>query len=246
MKTKAKSVLIALAASPIALFASSETDRKIEAAAEASYTYRTVLEDTVKVKADDGVVTLTGTVKDKDDRALAADTVENLPGVTSVKNEIVVKDAPAEHSDAWIALKIRGRLLVKSNVSATATKVEVKDGVVTLSGTADNIAQKELTGVYAAEIAWVKSVENNLVVSDAPAPPTLGEKIDDASITSQVKFALLGNKATSALKTKVTTSEGVVAITGEAATEAEKSLAAKLASDVRGVVSVDNRMTVKG
>jgi osmotically-inducible protein OsmY len=122
--------------------------------------------------------------------------------------------------------------------------VKADDGV--LSGTAKNIAQKELTGVYAAEIAWVKSIENNLVVSDAPAPATRGEKIDDASITSQVKFALLGNKATSALRTKVTTVKGVVVITGEAATEAEKSLAAKLASDVRGVVSVDHRMTVRG
>jgi osmotically-inducible protein OsmY len=246
MKTKTTSFLALLAVSPIALFASSETDRKIEDAAKASYTYRTVLSDTVKVRADDGIVTLTGTVQDKDDKTLAADTVENLPGVTSVKNEIVIKDAPAEHSDAWIALKIRSRLLVKSNVSATATKVAVQDGVVTLSGTAENIAQKELTAVYAAEIDWVKSVRNEMVVSDIPASTTVGEKIDDASITSQVKFALLGNKATSALKTKVTTNEGVVVITGEAETEAEKSLAGKLASDIRGVTSVENRMTVKG
>lgn len=246
MKTKTSSFLALLAVSPIALLASSETDRKIEAAAQASYTYRTVLEDSVKVEAEDGVVTLTGTVQDRDDKVLAADTVENLPGVTSVKNEIVIKDAPAEHSDAWIALKIRSRLLVKSNVSATATKVAVKDGVVTLTGTADNIAQKELTAVYAAEIDWVKSVRNEIVVSENPVSTTVGEKIDDASITSQVKFALLGNKATSALKTKVTTNDGVVVITGEAKTEAEKSLAGKLASDIRGVSSVENRMTVKG
>jgi hyperosmotically inducible periplasmic protein len=245
MKIKNPSLLLLIAASPLALFASSETDHKIEDAAKASYTYRTVLEDTVKVKADDGVVTLTGTVEDKDDKALAQDTVENLPGVTAVKNDIVVKPAHPVHSDAWIALKIRSRLLVKSNVSATATKVAVKDGVVTLTGTADNIAQKELTGVYAAEIDWVKSVKNEIVVSETPAPTTLGEKIDDASITSQVKFALLGNKATSALKTKVTTIDGVVVITGEAASEAEKTLAGKLAADIRGVTSVDNRMTVK-
>jgi hyperosmotically inducible periplasmic protein len=239
MKNKSLAVLLSFTVLPAALFASSATDRKIEDAAKASYTYRTVLEDTVKVKAVDGVVTLTGTVQDKDDKALAADTVENLPGVTGVKNEIVVKDAPPEHSDAWIALKIRGSLLVKSNVSATSTKVAVKDGVVTLTGTADNIAQKELTAVYAGEIDWVKSVNNEIVINKTPAPTTIGEKIDDASITSQVKFALLGNKATSALATKITTTEGVVVITGEAATDAEKTLAGKLASDIRGVTSVD-------
>jgi hyperosmotically inducible protein len=245
MKTKTLSLLL-IAISPVALFASSADDRKIEDAAKASYNYRMVLEDNVKVKVTDGVVTLTGTVQDKDDRALAVDTVENLPGVTSVKNEIVVAPKHTEKSDSWIGWKIRSRLLVKGNVSATSTTVAVKDGVVTLGGPADNAAQKELTEVYVKEIDGVKSVKNDIVIKDAPAPgTTMGEKIDDASITSQVKFALLANKATSALKTKVTTNEGVVVITGEAASDAEKSLVTKLTQDVRGVKSVNNSMTVK-
>jgi osmotically-inducible protein OsmY len=246
MKTKNLSALLVLLASPIALFASSDTDRKIEDAAKSSYNYRTVLEDNVKVKADDGIVTLTGTVQDKDDKALAADTVENLPGVKAVKNDIVVAGKYPEKSDSWMAVKIRSRLLVKGNVSATATKVAVQDGVVTLSGTADNVAQKELTEAYAKDIEGVKSVKNDLVVLATPADPaTVGEKIDDASITTQVKFALLSHKGTSALKTKVTTTDGVIVITGEAASEAEKSLVTKLAGDVRGVVSVNNSMSVK-
>ena len=242
MKSKNLSALLLLIASPLALFASHATDRKIEDAAKASYNYRTVLEDHVKVKAQDGVVTLTGTVQDKDDRDLAADTVENLPGVVSVNNEIKVEPAYPEKSDAWMAVKIRSRLLVKGNVSATNTKVEVKDGNVMLTGTADNIAQKELTAIYAQDIDGVKSVKNDIVVTDKP---TLGEKIDDASITSQVKYALLTHKATSAVKTKVVTSDGVVLVTGEAASDAEKSLVTKLAKDVRGVNSVTNKMTVK-
>jgi hyperosmotically inducible protein len=247
MKNKNLSALLILAVAPVALFASSETDRKIEDAAKASYNYRTVLDDNVKVKANDGIVTFTGTVEDKDDKALAADTVENLPGVVAVKNEITIKPSHPEHSDAWIAFKIRSRLLVKSNVSATDTKVAVENGNVTLTGTADNVAQKELTGVYAKEIEWVKSVKNDIVVvKDASASrETVGDKIDDASITSQVKYALLSHKSTSALKTKVTTNEGVIVITGEAASDAEKSLVTKLAQDVRGVKSVSNNMTVK-
>ncbi|MBC8040627.1 MAG: BON domain-containing protein [Opitutaceae bacterium] len=246
MKNKTLSALLILAVAPIALFASSETDRKIEDAAKASYNYRTVLDDHVKVKAKDGIVTLTGTVEDNDEKALAVDTVENLPGVVAVKNEIKVKSSYPEHSDAWIAFKIRSRLLVKSNVSATNTKVVVENGNVTLTGTADNIAQKDLTGVYAKEIEWVKSVKNDIVIKDDTATrETIGEKIDDASITSQVKYALLSHKSTSAIKTKVTTNDGVIVITGEAASEAEKSLVTKLAQDVRGVKSVTNAMTIK-
>ena len=242
MKNKNLSALFILIASPFALFASPATDNKIEEAAKASYNYRTVLEGHVQVKARDGVVTLTGTVQDKDDRALAVDTVENLPGVVGVNNQIKVEPAFPEKSDGWMAFKIRSRLLVKGNVSATSTKVEVKDGHAMLTGTADNSAQKELTGIYASEIDGVKSVKNDLVVTDKP---TMGEKIDDASITSQVKYALLTHKSTSALKTKVVTSDGVVLVTGEAASDAEKSLVTKLAKDVRGVNSVTNKMTVK-
>jgi len=235
-----------LAVSSASLFAAADTDRKIEDAAKASYNYRTVLEQKVTVKADDGIVTLTGIVADKDLKSLAEDTVSDLPGVMRVDNRITLDPALKEHSDAWIAWKIRYQLLVRANVSTNNTKVDVKDGVVLLTGTADNLAQKELTGVYAKEMTGVKSVKNELIVL-APAgdTKTVAESIDDASITTQVKYALFNHKSTSALKTKVTTNDGVVAISGVAANDAEKSLVGKLAGSIRGVKSVDNNMTVK-
>jgi osmotically-inducible protein OsmY len=246
MNTHVRIAFLLAATMPVALFASSSTDRKIEDSAKASYNYRTVLADHVMVKSTDGVVTLTGTVEDKSDRALAEDTVENLPGVLSVDNQIVVKSEYPEHSDEWIALKVRGELLVKANVSATSTNVDVKDGVVTLTGTVQNRAQKDLTEVYAKDIDNVKAVRNDLVI-EAPAPgsTTVGDDMDDASITSQIKYALLSHRSTSALSTKVITENGVVSITGVADTDAEKSLVSKLAEDTRGVKSVVNDMTVK-
>ncbi len=235
-----------IATASVSMFASSDTDRKIEDAAKASYNYRTVLNDQVTVKSDEGVVTLTGVVADRDLKTLAEDTVSNLPGVLRVDDQITLDPALKEHSDAWIAFKIRTQLLVRSNVSYANTKVEVKDGIVTLTGTAENLAQKELTGEYAKEIDWVKSVKNEIVVNAAPATgQTMAEKIDDASITSQVKLALFTHKSTSALKTKITTTDGVVVISGEAANDAEKSLVEKLANSIRGVKSVTNNMTVK-
>jgi hyperosmotically inducible periplasmic protein len=246
MKTHTRIAFLLAATLPVALFASSATDRKIEDAAKASYNYRTVLQNEVTIKATDGVVTLTGTVQDRDDRALAEDTVENLPGVLSVVNQIEVKSDIPEHSDAWIALKVRGELLVKANVSATSTTVDVKDGVVTLTGTVQNRAQKDLTEAYAKDIENVKAVRNELVVkAPAPGETTMGEDMDDASITSQVKYALLSHRSTSALTTKVITDNAVVSITGVADSDAEKALVTKLAQDTRGVKSVVNDMTVK-
>jgi osmotically-inducible protein OsmY len=247
MKTYTRIALLLAATLPVALFASSTTDGKIEDAAKGSYNFRTVLDGRVSAKSDDGIVSLTGTVQDKDDKALAEDTVENLPGVVRVDNQIVVKSEVPEHSDAWIALKIRSELLVKANVSATATKVDVKNGVVTLTGTAINSAQKDLTEAYAKDIDNVKSVRNEMVV-ESPSPSvasTIGDSIDDASITSQVKYALLSHHSTSALATKVVTENAVVNITGVANSDAEKALVTKLAQDTRGVKSVVNDMTIK-
>jgi osmotically-inducible protein OsmY len=246
MKIQHLIVTSLIAASSVVAFASADTDRKIEDAAKASYNYRTVLENKVSVKANDGVVTLSGMVADKDAKNIAEDTVSNLPGVIRVNNKITYDPALKEHSDTGIALKVRYQLLVRSNVSIADTKVDVQDGVVLLTGTAASMAEKELVGAYAADVAGVKSVKNEIVILPvAGDKQTVAESIDDASITSQVKYALLTHKSTSALKTKVNTTDGVVVIKGEAANDAEKSLVGKLATGIRGVKSVTNDMTVK-
>lgn len=239
--------LFAMALAPALSFASSGTDSKIEDAANSSYNFRTVLEGHVSVDSENGVVTLTGSVPDRDEKSLAEDTVSNLPGVVRVINNISVEGEQPEQSDGWIATKAHLVLLVHANVSASATTVQVKDGVVHLTGTVDNPAQKDLTEEYVKDISGVKSVTNDLVVkSNAPEDKsgTIGVAMDDASITSQVKYALLSHSSTSALKTKITTTDGNVLVKGNAASDAEKDLVTKLTNGVRGVKSVDNEMTV--
>jgi osmotically-inducible protein OsmY len=108
------------------------------------------------------------------------------------------------------------------------------------------MAQKELTTEYAKDVEGVKEVKNEMTVAKSPAKPdeTVGEKIDDASITAQVKMSLLSHRSTSAVKTKVETTDGVVTLTGIAKNSAEKALVTKLATDVNGVSSVVNNMTI--
>ncbi len=60
-----------------------------------------------------------------------------------------------------------------------------------------------------------------------------------------MKYVLFTHRATSALKVEVTTIDNCVVITGEAANNAERSLAGKLAGSIRGVMAVTNNMTVK-
>jgi osmotically-inducible protein OsmY len=190
---------------------------------------------------------LTGTVSEASHKSLAENTVESLPGVKSVENQLTVSpETPAEPSDGWLGTKVKTTLLFHRNVRATKTDVNVTDGVVTLSGKASSQAQKDLTTEYAEDVEGVKSVQNDMTItkSEAPEKETTGEKIDDASITAQVKLALLSHRSTSAMKTKVETAEGVVTINGIARNAAEKSLVTKLVNDINGVNSVVNNMTI--
>ena len=225
-----------------------DTDDRIESSAAKSYTFKTTLkDDSIKVESKDGNVTLTGTVADSSQKSLAENTVTSLPGVVSVNNQLVINgDQPAEHSDGWITTKVKTALLFHRNVSATGTTVYTKDGVVTLQGVADSMAQKELTTEYAKDIDNVKSVNNEMTIAKLPAAPntTISDKIDDASITAQVKSSLLSHHSTSALHTTVSTTDGVVTLTGIAKNDAEKSVVTKLVTDINGVLSVVNNMTI--
>jgi osmotically-inducible protein OsmY len=225
-----------------------DTDSRIESSAANSYTFKTTLkDDSIKVDSKDGVVSLAGTVAQASDKSLAEDTVANLPGVKSVDNKLVVSgEQPAEHSDTWITMKVKTALLFHRYVSGTGTTVYTKDGVVTLQGEASSMAQKELTTEYAKDIDNVKSVNNEMTIAKTPAAPdaTIGDKIDDASITAEVKSSLFSHHSTSAMHTGVTTTDGVVTLSGVAKNDAEKSLVTKLATDINGVTSVINNMTI--
>jgi len=240
-----KLAAMALLALSVPAFAS-EMDSRIESSARQSYVFKTYLQgDDIKIQSKDNAVTLTGTVSEESHKSLAQETVAGLPGVKSVDNKLETKgESPAKNSDAWLTTKVKTALLFHRSVSAT-TKVDVKDGIVTLRGDASSQAQKELTTEYARDVEGVKEVNNEMTVTkNQKKARTAGEKIDDASITAQVKMTLLYHRSTSALNTKVETKDGVVTLHGKAGNAAEIKLATKLAKDVNGVKEVRNRMAI--
>ena len=239
---------VALLALGMPLYAS-EMDSRIELSAKQSYLFKTMLQgDDIKIESKDGNVTLTGIVAENINKSLAQETVAGLPGVRSVDNRLEVKGAPpTANSDAWLRDKVKGTLLFHRSVNAGATEVDVKNGNVTLRGDAASQAQKDLTTEYAKDVEGVKVVNNIMTVSLAPrsTKTTIGEDIDDASITAQVKMTLLYHRSTSAINTKVETKRGIVTLYGKAGNAAEFNLVTKFATDVNGVKGVTNRMTIE-
>lgn len=156
-----------------------ESDAAIEASLKQTYVYRTYLkDDTINVATKDGVVTWTGTVADKNNRVLAQDTAECLPGVISVDNQLETSaEVDADNADAWLSRKVKlddasitalvkSALLANRSTSAVNTAVETRNGKVMLTGIAENEAEKSLVTKLANDIQGVTGIQNQMTVKN--------------------------------------------------------------------------------
>jgi hyperosmotically inducible periplasmic protein len=77
------------------------------------------------------------------------------------------------------------------------------------------------------------------------ASDKVGDKVADAVITTSVKAELAKDSSLSALKINVDTDGGRVALRGTAPSPAARDQATALAKGVKGVVSVDNQLSIE-
>jgi osmotically-inducible protein OsmY len=137
----------------------------------------------IDTDVENGVVTLTGTVRDDIDRDLAVEVAKGLDGVVEVKSEIKLDRATAEKTiaerqasttkrdfgswvdDATTTAAVKSKLIGNSNIVAAKIDVDTRDDVVTLSGEVRSGKEKELAQQIAENVSDVEDVKNNLVVA---------------------------------------------------------------------------------
>ncbi|MDP2035400.1 MAG: BON domain-containing protein [Polaromonas sp.] len=90
----------------------------------------------------------------------------------------------------------------------------------------------------------MKEAGKDAQASGSQASASMGEKIDDAVITTSVNASLAKDPDLSAIKINVDTKDGVVTLNGPAPTAAAKDKATELAKQVKGVASVNNQLVV--
>ena len=78
-------------------------------------------------------------------------------------------------NDAQVSSEVQSKFSQDSGLSTKQLSVQSDGGVVTLSGTVDNDAQREAAGKQAASVAGVKTVINNLQVSNEGKPSAMAE-----------------------------------------------------------------------
>jgi len=97
----------------------------------------------------------------------------------------------------------------------------------------------------AAKDAIQRQVQDAKIATEAAAQQ-LESKVEDAAITAGIKTELAKDPQLSALRIEVDTSNGRVALRGSAPDAGARERATRLAMAVKGVMSVDNQLELRG
>ena len=92
---------------------------------------------------------------------------------------------------------------------------------------------KRLISLFAVAVMVVATV-----APSAWAQSSVGDKVDDAMITTAVKAKLTTDRLKNAVKVNVDTKDGVVTLKGTVSTEEQRVEAERLARDTKGVKDV--------
>ncbi|HEX7374966.1 MAG TPA: BON domain-containing protein [Steroidobacteraceae bacterium] len=145
--------------------------------------------------------------------------------------------------DSVLTAKVKARLIDDPVTKAGQINVETYRGVVQLGGFVDNDRQKAEASKVAGSVTGVKEVRNDLRVSSPQE--TMGQVVDDGTVTASVKVKLIEDTTTKAHQINVETQKGVVQLTGFVNSATVKSRAGELARSVDGVVDVHNDLEIR-
>jgi osmotically-inducible protein OsmY len=137
------------------------TDTEIAQAARAALEWDVfVPEEKIGSTVSDGWVTLDGTVERWGQRADAERAVRNLTGVKGVVNKITV--TPAKPVTEDVRRAIEQALERRAEREAKRIRVDVRDGIVTLTGAVHSWAERKSAVAAARFTAGVRDVEDHL------------------------------------------------------------------------------------
>ncbi len=170
-----------------------------------------------------------------------------FPGVASAD----AQSAGQKFDDATITAEVKTRILADETSRGININVDTSAGNVTLRGTAPTKAAKLRAEEIAKDVDGVQHVNNALLIGDASVnPQTATAKARDATkegtaaasdswITGKVKAQLLADDDVKGSDISVSTTAGVVTLSGVVSTASMRKEATEIASKVEGVKKVD-------
>ncbi|TGE23890.1 BON domain-containing protein [Hymenobacter aquaticus] len=155
-------------------------------------------------------------------------------------SETLTPSAPAEQvADADITAAIDMFFLTKKGVNSHLIDVATREGIVELTGSADNLLARERAEEIALAVRGVRGVINELVIKTSDVP--------DARLLTDVEQALTDDAATNDYDVRCTVHDGVVTLAGTVQTWAEKQLVLRVLRGVKGVRQIrEEQLRIRG
>jgi osmotically-inducible protein OsmY len=190
----------------------------------------------IAIAADDGKITVRGTVGNLREKREAQKAVQRVYGVISVDNQLQVKLMNDDkRADADLRGDVLQALMLDSLVPSTVDAM-VDDGFVTLTGKANWQYQRDEAEYVASNIVGAVDVFNEIEL-EYPTP-------DAGDVKESIKKAFKRNASLDAKDLDVSTNNGTVTISGTVSSWVEHDEAIDAAWAAPGVTSVRDQMTV--
>jgi osmotically-inducible protein OsmY len=188
------------------------------------------------VAVRDGVVLLTGFVKNYGQKHEAEAAAERVAGVVGIANDIEVRLPDAENRpDPSIARDAVAALRIQLPYAWEGVRVTVKQGWLTLEGTVAWQYERERAERAVRTIQGVRGVANFIRVQP---------RVEAAELKKRIEAALRRNAELEANRIQVEAHGGEVVLKGSARSFAERQAAGRVAWSAPGVARVDNRIAV--
>lgn len=146
--------------------------------------------------------------------------------------------------DSAITAKVKAALVDDETVKSADISVKTDNKVVTLSGFVASQAEAEKAVSLAKAVEGVTSVSDKLHVKDEKTQSVSGYAGDTAT-TSEIKAKFLADDLVPSRNVKVTTTDGVVQLSGTVESQAQSDRAESIVKAVDGVKSVKNDLQIK-
>ena len=190
----------------------------------------------IRVAVEEGRVDLLGEVPDVAEKRLALNLVRQLREVGEVRDKLRLVSA-RELSDKQIVQHIRDAFTQDRALYRRSFEAQAVDGVVTLTGTTDNLEEKRLAGVLAWWVPGVADVDNAIVVDpDQPG--------NDGDLADSIRQVFDKDVLVDPERVGVMVQGGTVTLAGTVRSEEERMAAEHDCYYLWGVEQVVNRLTV--
>ena len=202
----------------------------------------------IAVAVHKGVVTLTGVVDSWQKKWLCETVTKEVPGVINVKNNITAQ-YKTDRSDHEIKEEIEAMLNNDVRVDNKVIRIEVKNGVVTLSGAVGSLAEKKraTTDAYVAGVRLVNYSDLKVEWWARNKMRRLDDEIvrSDEQIEKAVRDAFHYDPRVFSFKPNIKVVNGKVIISGVVDNLRAKKAAEQDAKSVLGVRLVLNHLKVR-